>query len=73
MGADDNHIITRRLSVKRKYTADISDQESRISERQLNKVNEIFQNIVPIKSFTYAKNVHISIILFFIQRSRKSS
>ena len=50
MGADDNHIITRRLSVKRKYTADISDQESRISERQLNKVNKTFPNILPIKS-----------------------
>ena len=73
MGADDNHIITRRLSVKRKYTADISDQESRISERQLNKVNKIFQNIVPTKSFTYARNIHISIILFIIERSRKSS
>ena len=59
MGADDNHIITRRLSVKRKYTADISDQESRISERQLNKVNKIFQNIVPIKSYMMRKDLHI--------------
>ena len=31
------HIITRRLSVKRKYTDDISDQ-TQISESQLNKV-----------------------------------
>ena len=49
MGADDNHIITRRLSVKRKYTADISDQESRISERQLNKVKKYFKILYQLK------------------------
>ena len=31
------HIVTRRLSVKRKYTTDVTDQ-SRISESQLSKV-----------------------------------
>ena len=49
MGADDNHIITRRLSVKRKYTADISDQESRISESQLNKVDKYLKILYPLK------------------------
>ena len=36
-----SHIVTRRLSVKRKYSPDASDQ-TRISEAQLSKVIEGF-------------------------------
>ena len=36
-----SHIVTRRLSVKRKYSPDVSDQ-TRISDAQLSKVMEGF-------------------------------